>query len=253
MKRSPPDGEAGNAHDADVAQPQPLTTTTTTTAAIASSLGHAARKARLDDGSNAALELGIDTDDELEAEEMLEGEGGWGDDDVEGGDGAGGTAGDAVAAGLVPQEQLIRRRLRRMKALHALYRDQYWRLLEDLRRRHYRFTLRNGHGGRKEEAAAEAQERDRAGLPATCSCEDCDAKPMPLSHYCFAHILLDPKQVLYATNREAGDDDGEEADEEAFPVLCTDDPPPPQTDPVADAGGERPAGDQGFVAALGVA
>ena len=38
---------------------------------------------------------------------------------------------------VVPQEALIRRRIRRMKELKRLYQDQYWRLLEDLRRRHY--------------------------------------------------------------------------------------------------------------------
>mmetsp|Transcript_27760 Transcript_27760/g.44498 ORF Transcript_27760/g.44498 Transcript_27760/m.44498 type:complete len:150 (-) Transcript_27760:123-572(-) len=131
---------------------------------------------------------------------------------------------------MVPQEDLIRRRLRRMKELHALYKDQYWRLLEDLRRRHYRYTLRNGHGGRKDEAAAAAQERDRAGLPLTCACAGCEAKPMPLSHHCFTHILLDPQQVLYMKNKDsdpAGDGGAIEDEEDAFPVLCTEDLPLP--------------------------
>jgi hypothetical protein len=94
-----------------------------------------------------------------------------------------------------------------MKELKRLYQDQYWRLLEDLRRRHYRFQLRHGHGGRKEEGAAAAAEREKAGLAAQCACDDCDAKPVPLSDYCFAHILKDPKQMLYA----AGESDDDEA------------------------------------------
>lgn len=195
-------------------------------ATAAATLGSVARKARIDDGSYAALELAIETDDELEADEMLRAEGA--DDD---GGGVGGVGGDAAAAGLLPQEELIRRRLRRMKELHSLYKDQYWRLLEDLRRRHYRFTLRNGHGGRKEEAAAAALERDRAGLPVTCACGGCDSKPMPLSHYCFAHICQDPKQVLYAhpgVGFEALDDD-----DDGLPVLCTEDLPSPPPEPAA--------------------
>ena len=185
-------------------------------------LGGAARKARREDGSTAALELGIDTDDELEPDELLAAEG---SDDF--GGGAANDAGDGShAAGLVPQEALIRRRLGRMRELHALYEAQYWRLLEDLRRMHYRFTMRNGHGGRKEEAAAAAQERDRAGLPATCACGGCDARPMPLSHYCFAHILMDPKQMLYAAadGSEGGAGDAAGEGRATMPVMCTEEP-----------------------------
>lgn len=191
----------------------------------AATLGSVARKARIDDGSYAALELAIETDDELEADEMLLAEGA---DDDEGG--VGGAGVDASAAALLPQEELIRRRLRRMKELHSLYKDQYWRLLEELRRRHYRFSLRNGHGGRKEEAAAAALERDRAGLPVTCACGGCDAKPMPLSHYCFAHICQDPKQVLYA--QPVNDDDD---DDDGLPVMCTEDLPLPPPEPAGAA------------------
>ena len=191
------------------------------------SLGQAARRARVDDGSNPALELAIETDDELEAEELLRAEGAGADDLDDLGRGEGNEeGGDAAtaAAGLLPQEELIRRRLRRMKELKSLYLDQYWRLLEDLRRRHYRYTLRNGHGGRKEEAAAAAQERERAGLPGTCASEGCDAKPMPLSSHCFAHICADPKQVLYSKPTNPAGKDEEE--EDALPILLTDDDPP---------------------------
>ena len=125
-------------------------------------LGRAARKARTEPDGRlaAAVELAIDTDDDLDPTETEVGAG-VNDDDVDAD-----ADKDAEDGRVVPQEALIRRRIRRMKELKRLYQDQYWRLLEDLRRRHYRFQLRNGHGGRKDEAAAAAQEREKAGLAA---------------------------------------------------------------------------------------
>lgn len=172
-------------------------------------LGAAARKARLDDGSNAALELDIDSEDDV-TEGEWEGEE---EDAPETRDAAAGGSG--LDSDQVLQEQLIRRRLGRMRELQSLYRDQYWRMLETLRRRHYRYALRNGHGGRKEEAAAEMAEQAKEGVSSKCACEDCDERPVPLSGWCFAHILMDPKQQLYARAEGDGDDDD--------PALWTED------------------------------
>uniref|UniRef100_A0A7S0IF37 KAT8 regulatory NSL complex subunit 2 n=1 Tax=Micromonas pusilla TaxID=38833 RepID=A0A7S0IF37_MICPS len=157
-------------------------------------LGRAARRARTESDGRlaAAVELAIDTDDDVDAAET---DGATDEADAER---------DEDDGRVVPQEALIRRRIRRMKELKRLYQDQYWRLLEDLRRKHYRFQLRNGHGGRKDEAAAAAQEREKAGMAAQCACDDCDAKPVPLSAYCFAHILMDAEQVLYAAPKPEG-------------------------------------------------
>ena len=106
-------------------------------------LGRAARKARTEPDGRlaAAVELAIDTDDDLDPTETEVGAG-VNDDDVDAD-----ADKDAEDGRVVPQEALIRRRIRRMKELKRLYQDQYWRLLEDLRRRHYRFQLRHGHGG----------------------------------------------------------------------------------------------------------
>jgi type IV secretory pathway VirJ component len=103
-----------------------------------------------------------------------------------------------------------------MKELNALYEDQYWRLLEDLRKRHYRFSLRHGHGGRKNDAAAETAAREKTGAAQLSECETagCGERPMPLTTYCFAHILSDPKQVLYAAAAKTSPSDPE-------PVLRT--------------------------------
>jgi len=172
-------------------------------------LGRAARRARTEPDGRlaAAVELAIDTDvdDDVDAAETE------GATDADAADGAAAER-DEDDGRVVPQEALIRRRIRRMKELKRLYQDQYWRLLEDLRRRHYRFQLRNGHGGRKDEAAAAAQEREKAGLAAQCACDDCDAKPVPLSAYCFAHILMDAKQVLYAAPKPEAAGDGDADD-----------------------------------------
>jgi hypothetical protein len=183
----------------------------------AETLGDAARRSRVDDGSNAALELAIDSDDDAtvgsDLEDEIDTNGETKDDDakvvVAKDTGEGPTdfkPSSLVDCGedMIPQEALIRRRLGRMKELNALYEEQYWRLLEDLRRRHYRFALRHGHGGRKEDATAETFAREKIGATqlSECCVEGCCERPMPLAAHCFAHILNDPKQLLYAPAAE---------------------------------------------------
>ena len=216
MKRSHPDGSENDS-------------AVTATRALARD-AHVARVAPSPGGSSvvrrAAAELAIDTEDELSDEELRdedvaaleeeeEEEEDAKDDARRGGNGGAGGEAFADAPDTVPQEELIRRRLGRMKELHSLYNAQYWRLLEDLRRRHYRYTLRNGHGGKKEDASAEAAEREREGLPSQCDSEGCDRKPLPLSRHCLDHILLDPKQQLYVK--------GVDGEEDCGPVLWTED------------------------------
>ena len=79
-----------------------------------------------------------------------------------------------------------------------MYRDQYWRLLEELRKKHRRFELRRGHGGSRD--AAEEAEAARAleGTTSVCREPSCEARSMPCVSYCFAHIALDETQKLYA-------------------------------------------------------
>ena len=183
-------------------------------------LGDAARRARIDDGSNAAVELAIDSDDDAtlgsdDLEDEIDTDAGAEEDSARAALPDGSDAKDPTV-GVLPQEALIRRRLGRMKELNALYEDQYWRLLEDLRKRHYRFSLRHGHGGRKNDAAAETAAREKTGAAQLSECETagCGERPMPLTTYCFAHILSDPKQVLYAAAAKTSPSDPE-------PVLRT--------------------------------
>jgi len=184
-------------------------------------LGDAARRARIDDGSNAAVELAIDSDDDAtlgsdDLEDEIDTDAGAEEDSARAALPDGSDAKDPTSVGVLPQEALIRRRLGRMKELNALYEDQYWRLLEDLRKRHYRFSLRHGHGGRKNDAAAETAAREKTGAAQLSECETvgCGERPMPLTTYCFAHILSDPKQVLYAAAAKTSPSDPE-------PVLRT--------------------------------
>lgn len=206
-------------------------------------LGDAARRARLDDGSNAAVELAIDSDDDAtlgsdDLEDEIDTDAGAEEDSNRAGLPDGSDAKD-LAAGVIPQEALIRRRLGRMKELNALYEDQYWRLLEDLRKRHYRFSLRHGHGGRKEDAAAETAARERTGAAQRgreCEKNGCCERPMPLTTFCFAHILGDPKQVLYTaaaiTRGDAENPSDPETPSDPEPVLRTEESeqPVPSTD-----------------------
>ena len=101
-------------------------------------LGDAARRARIDDGSNAAVELAIDSDDDAtlgsnDLEDEIDTDAGAEEDSARAALPDGSDAKDPTV-GVLPQEALIRRRLGRMKELNALYEDQYWRLLEDLAR-----------------------------------------------------------------------------------------------------------------------
>ena len=87
-------------------------------------LGRAARRARTEPDGRlaAAVELAIDTDDDVDATETE------GATDADAADGADAERDDDDGR-LVPQEALIRRRIRRMNELKRLYQDQYWRLL----------------------------------------------------------------------------------------------------------------------------
>eukprot|EP00897_Mesotaenium_endlicherianum_P008389 jgi/Mesen1/7579/ME000392S06840 len=111
-----------------------------------------------------------------------------------------------------------------------VYRAQYWTLLEEMRSKYRRFYLRNGRGGWREgpegdgsqqllmppaaaaaaaaatalplRGAAARSEPHAPDKPAnvTLHCAapgPCLAKPLALSVFCLAHVLLEPRQKLY--------------------------------------------------------
>ncbi|KAF8657992.1 hypothetical protein HU200_059452 [Digitaria exilis] len=134
-------------------------------------------------------------------------------------------AGAARDAGLrlasaLSREEVLRRRRRRLLQLCSLYRAQFWALADELPARHGQYwwdhgaspalddelppslTLLKGNGAGAGPLGngcrgALAPPAAAAGGRASCAASNCDAKAMPLSQYCFRHILLDPKQQLY--------------------------------------------------------
>ncbi len=129
-------------------------------------------------------------------------------------------------------EEVVRRRSRRVRQLMKLYKAQYWGLLEEMRSKYRRFYLRHGKSGWRDdtesgeqqrgggddgEAAMYAREREGVSPSGTegggmrephapertgsetlrCGAQGCLAKPLPLSIFCYEHILLEPRQRLY--------------------------------------------------------
>ena len=105
--------------------------------------------------------------------------------------------GDEDDEGALTQRRGVERRLKRARELRALYRDQYWRLLEELRAKQRRFALKHGHDGSRDAGAAVNDARERAGYARVCAVEECERCPMALTSHCFKHIALDDAQVLY--------------------------------------------------------
>ncbi|XP_002988052.2 INO80 complex subunit D [Selaginella moellendorffii] len=108
---------------------------------------------------------------------------------------------------VMTRAEVVKRRRRRVRQLIKLYRVQYWALLEELRAKYRRFYLRTGKSGWREENEAEESQQPgnvdmrvperSAGEAIKCGFQGCMTKPMPLSAYCFDHILLEPRQCLY--------------------------------------------------------
>lgn len=109
-------------------------------------------------------------------------------------------------------EEVLRRRARRMKHLARLYRTHYWALMDDLKSNYADFYVKHGRSGWKEQAFQEAeQEKEFLALKGLlngdagplqqgavkCAFQGCKSKPMPLSSFCYAHILSDTRQQLY--------------------------------------------------------
>ncbi|KAL6641715.1 hypothetical protein ACP70R_019896 [Stipagrostis hirtigluma subsp. patula] len=147
--------------------------------------------------------------------------------------GLAGAARDAELrlAAALSREEVLRRRRRRLAQLFSLYRAQYWALAEELPARHGEYwwehgaspalpdeplrapppplqLAENGGGlGPPENGGCARPPQNgvgrgavapaAAGGRAACATPNCEKKAMPLSPYCFNHILLDPKQQLY--------------------------------------------------------
>ncbi|KAJ1389311.1 putative DNA-binding domain [Sesbania bispinosa] len=108
-----------------------------------------------------------------------------------------------VNSRFLTQEELLRRRLRRVKQLSRCYRDHYWALMEDLRSKykHYYWTYGKSpfihdHPDNNDNSNGVVD----AGVGddiLRCRFGGCKSKAMAFTSFCHAHILSDSKQKLY--------------------------------------------------------
>ncbi|KAL9660471.1 hypothetical protein QQ045_022687 [Rhodiola kirilowii] len=102
-------------------------------------------------------------------------------------------------------EEVIRRRHRRIMQLNRVYRDHYWKMMAELRRKYRDYMWNFGSpyigGDGKLEGSNLGFRNGKGKVDAVefirCAHTNCSKKPMAMTKFCHAHILSDPKQVLY--------------------------------------------------------
>ncbi|CAO2837484.1 unnamed protein product [Amaranthus hypochondriacus] len=118
------------------------------------------------------------------------------------------------------RDEVLKRRVRRLRRLSKFYRDYYWLLMEDVRIKHREYVWKYGKSPCIEENGDvvvvkrengdigdevldnNVDNGDKLGLGSDvnfkrCAFSACSAKAMALTNYCVAHIVIDTKQVLY--------------------------------------------------------
>lgn len=119
-------------------------------------------------------------------------------------EGEGGSALGRAAA--LSREEVLRRRIKRIRRLEAIYRRQYWALMEEVRSKYREYCWEHGKspieeeengGDKKMEGEADLGLRSETKERKRCPYAGCKAKAMPLTRFCHQHILSDPKQSLY--------------------------------------------------------
>ncbi|KAK2405721.1 INO80 complex subunit D protein [Trifolium repens] len=91
--------------------------------------------------------------------------------------------------------ELLRRRLHNTRRLSRYYRDMYWLLMNQLRFLVRVYTSETGLSPFQEDQEPDGVVADNFNHQ--CAFAGCEKKPMALTRFCFAHILSDPRQVLY--------------------------------------------------------
>ncbi|XP_027359502.1 INO80 complex subunit D-like [Abrus precatorius] len=101
------------------------------------------------------------------------------------------------------REEVLRRRLRRLKQLSRCYRGHYWALMEELKSKYREYYWTYGKSPFKEDHADSDNENPNGVVSGVgddivrCRFGGCKTKAMALTKYCHAHILSDSKQMLY--------------------------------------------------------
>lgn len=102
--------------------------------------------------------------------------------------------------------EVLTRRVNNFRRLSNIYKDEYWHLMGELRNAHREYVAIGLNPFHEEEPELEVEEEEEpqpepAPEPepdnSICAFEGCQTRPMPLTPFCFAHILSDPRQVLY--------------------------------------------------------
>ncbi|KAG6509431.1 hypothetical protein ZIOFF_027423 [Zingiber officinale] len=109
-----------------------------------------------------------------------------------------------LSSEFLSREEVLRRRSRRAKQLARYYRDQYWALVEEVRVKISDYYRSFGIGPRVVDAtptpavAEGSGDNDEGAMNKVfCRFSDCQSTAMPLTRYCYLHILCDSKQTLY--------------------------------------------------------
>lgn len=110
------------------------------------------------------------------------------------------------------REEVLRRRLRRVRQLSRCYRAHYWALMEELKSKYRHYCWTYGKSPFKEDQNDNNNNENPNGVVVVASgagggvVEDditrcrfggCKSKAMALTNFCHAHILSDSKQKLY--------------------------------------------------------
>lgn len=110
-------------------------------------------------------------------------------------------------AAALSREEVLRRRSKRLQRLEAVYRKQYWALMEEMKNKHREYCWEHGKSPLEEEEGEDRNIEGEADLGLglgletgerkRCFFYGCKTKAMPLTKFCHQHILSDPKQTLY--------------------------------------------------------
>ncbi|KAJ3694209.1 hypothetical protein LUZ60_009689 [Juncus effusus] len=117
-----------------------------------------------------------------------------------------GEVGGLGRATALSREEVLRLRVKRLRRLEAVYRRQYWVLMEEIRAKHREYCWEHGKSPleeeEEEEKGGEGEEGGgglglETGDRKRCPYAGCKAKAMPLTTFCHQHILSDRNQTLY--------------------------------------------------------
>ncbi|KAL9675670.1 hypothetical protein QQ045_003874 [Rhodiola kirilowii] len=120
-------------------------------------------------------------------------------------------------------EETVRRRHRHVLQLSRVYRDHYWALMAELRRKYRDYLWNYGGspfvGGDRLEVSDFRKRKVDGPEINRCAQYSCKQKAMPMTRFCHLHILSDSKQMLYKGCKHVASKSGSTAHVCAKPIL----------------------------------